>query len=788
MSKQLLTQQNADITPVIEKSNAGVLSLAKVKSTEVSAQNLKKNLQKKTVSEKDIQRLVDEKLEYLQWLLKYAKEKWVELRPRTEDMPSTFACGLWIDVQLYANQFLRWEIGMNDIPDDVFRPKYIYYDLEMLLENDKSILRELFAHEIWHAEVSNYKDILQVTKRAYENGLPRNLIASFFNGANEDPFIWRYVGGKSPVRKSGVRELYKKVWATTTHGEFDLRGKYKVDQLNSKLSYHWLNTDFPETYAMEIIVDDDVQEAYEKVLPFYDETITPIPDLPKRVERKNEIYLPILADLAQKDTQQQTLLEKIKEMLSSSYSWDNKQGSCIDVGNKDGWEKNIWNEKPLSIDSLKKRLWEDRVEKLMQEAQNSIDNMSEEEKQKLLQKTKNTINNDVRNKSDDTIKGLKITENVHGEPVVQPSGKDVAAEKEAKKLQKTLEEKIAIKEKSIAQANKIKQEANKIKSIKEVEQIKEVLENAQNVENEIERKKLLDELENKIEWLKIDRKMFLQNLQDQWFSESEESDYEEYMQLEDEIEPYTDEFICALEDYIPKLREYFIAGKHHSGQLYDIPLAARKIKMGHYDFYGRKDIKESIKVNLWVMLSVDVSSSMSERMVEVRKLAIFLWIVCEKLKIPFYVNAFWKAVKTVKLVNEEYVAQKGNFYRMTKNLENATNLEAAINDLLEQIWDKKIYNYQFEFLPIIITDGDPTQWEKLPEKLSKLTNNFWWLDIIFWLWMNASEKKNCSANFPKWKKIWFDDDAIGNILSVWKVELIDFLVDNKDRLFTHEDW
>ena len=75
MSKQLLTQQNADITPVIEKSNAGVLSLAKVKSTEVSAQNLKKNLQKKTVSEKDIQRLVDEKLEYLQWLLKYAKEK-----------------------------------------------------------------------------------------------------------------------------------------------------------------------------------------------------------------------------------------------------------------------------------------------------------------------------------------------------------------------------------------------------------------------------------------------------------------------------------------------------------------------------------------------------------------------------------------------------------------------------------------------------------------------------------------------------------------------------------------
>jgi hypothetical protein len=49
---------------------------------------------------------------------------------------------------------------------------------------------------------------------------------------------------------------------------------------------------------------------------------------------------------------------------------------------------------------------------------------------------------------------------------------------------------------------------------------------------------------------------------------------------------------------IPKIKDITVEGDYFSGKIYDILGAGRKIKMGHYDFYGREDEEESVHVQL----------------------------------------------------------------------------------------------------------------------------------------------------------------------------------------------
>jgi len=81
------------------------------------------------------------------------------------------------------------------------------------------------------------------------------------------------------------------------------------------MAYLWLNSDFPDSYNMEIKASDEVEKIFsEIILPNFDRMISPdIPNL-ERVIFKNSILFPILEELGKKDLEKAMQRQKWQEM------------------------------------------------------------------------------------------------------------------------------------------------------------------------------------------------------------------------------------------------------------------------------------------------------------------------------------------------------------------------------------------------------------------------------------------------------------------------------------------
>lgn len=681
------------------------------------------------LSDEQIRELVEQKLDYLKWLIRYSKANHLNLLPSPEWV-NTFACGLSRESTEIMQKYINWEINFQDIDPNILKPTNFYYDLSMLLKSDTKTLWALWDHELWHAEHSDYFDIAWQARRAKELWLPVSSITLFFNWANEDPFIWRWVSKKWPARKNMVEHLYKNIATTTTSWAIDMSQAPKIEQLKTKIAYHWLNNDFPKTYDVQIICDEEVEEIFrDEILPYFDDIISP--DIPneQRMMKKNSIFFPILERLWQKDLEKQMqLMEMMKKMIENMTPEERenlKKEAIKEIDKKN--LKDLQKEIP-GIDWQQDENWEF-------EFKPKESNKDDENKSKVLQKK---IESAIKDHEDDTKKAENIRKKISGS-------------------------------KNENDTKKLFWEIDKVKSKKVKWQLQKDLQ-----------KKLISQEQ--------ERQRQLQDMITQGFNQWEEKYFEAFIQLESQIEPYVDEFIRALIDYIPKLREYILEWNYHSGTVYDIPKAGRKIKMGHYDIYWRKEEHETMSINLWISISLDVSGSMRwEKIEESLKLLVFLWIFCQKLSIPFYINTIWVNPKEIKQVNTDYITSKWSIMKATFNLEKKTNMAWSFKQVREVQIEQKYHRPEIEFLPIIITDWIPSE-KNNPQNfkaLQKLINEFEWLDLIFGLSLDEDEKETLSETFRLWKKVFLDDAT--EILTKWQFELIDYLVSNKDRIFKIED-
>ena len=89
----------------------------------------------------------------------------------------------------YINKYIAGKVTIEDISEECFQPKYIYYRLPWLLEKPMDVIVPIMDHEFEHAESSDYKDIFVNTRKAIEKKLPYLVVNEFFNAVNEDPFV-----------------------------------------------------------------------------------------------------------------------------------------------------------------------------------------------------------------------------------------------------------------------------------------------------------------------------------------------------------------------------------------------------------------------------------------------------------------------------------------------------------------------------------------------------------------------------------------------------------------------
>ncbi|MCK9272730.1 hypothetical protein M0P65_04265 [Candidatus Gracilibacteria bacterium] len=763
------------------------------------------------LSDRELEKLVEEKLDYLKWLIKYSRACDLELVPSPAGL-DTFACGPGEESEKIISQYMKGEILFHEIPEGILKPKKFYYDLKMLLEYDMKSLGALGDHEIQHAEDSDYGDIIWTNKRAQDLGLPVSVISLFFNGANEDPFIGRKVSKKGPNKKNMVAHLYQNMLSGNEDKDFDISKAPSLKQLEIKMAYFWLNRDFPDLFEVDNIkVSEQIETIFnEEILPNFDQMISPdIPNL-SRVIFKNSILLPIVEDLARKDLERAMQQKKFQEMLQDimkkqgdgqpqdgkgqpqegkpeSQEGQNSENVGNDGNRSEPQEGKSDSNSPLPLGEGQGVRDKEPTEEDLKKVQEAIDKMSEEDRKKFEKEVKSEIDKENLDKLNKEIPGLDWKQNEDGDLEFKPKTLDDKAKKEAKKLEEKLEKAIEKHEEEIAKTQDLKKKVAEAKTQEEVEQINE---EAKGIKSDKLKKSLQSQIQGKKEQIEGERIRKVQDMIEQGFNEGEEKYFEEFIKLEEEIEPYVDDFIKALTDYIPKLRDYIYVGNYHTGTLYDIPTAGRKIKMGHYSIYGRKDEVESMQINLGISLSLDVSVSMKQngKIQESLKLMVFLGIFCEKLGIPFYINTIGLTTREIKGVNDEYINSKGNIMKSTLHLEDETNMTETFENVQEMIVDQKYKMPSTEFIPIIITDGVPTDGNiKLMDgsnKLIEVIDKFDGLDIIFGLNLGKDEKQKTKKYFKKGKKIFLDDAT--QILDIGKTKLIDYLVDNKYRIFTLE--
>ena len=268
----------------------------------------------KHLSRKEIQKIVAEKFEYFSSLIKYSKNSWLTLRPfQANDVQEwTFACWLWEEWNKVFSEYMEWKIEFSDIPEEYFEPKYLYYWLPWLISKQNDVLWPIIDHELEHAESSDYWDILVNSREAVLHNLPVTMVGMFFN-AFEDIYMGKKQIAKWRAKKLWVQNLYKDMFPTT--GTIDKRSEtLKLDQFAKKALFYWLNKEFPSTFDVNYVVDEDVQEEFDNFINHLDEIVDVNVDNKERIKKKNDILWPIIDRLWKKDMDK-LRRERIKQQI-----------------------------------------------------------------------------------------------------------------------------------------------------------------------------------------------------------------------------------------------------------------------------------------------------------------------------------------------------------------------------------------------------------------------------------------------------------------------------------------
>ena len=336
-----------------------------------------------------------------------------------------------------------------------------------------------------------------------------------------------------------------------------------------------------------------------------------------------------------------------------------------------------------------------------------------------------------------------------------------------KEIQKTLDE--------ISDLTKEKD----LKTMKKLqEKLKELDELSENMDTKDIKEKIQERVKSLKEYIKQQDQKYEKQMKKCWFSVEEESLYKKYIKIEKEMSKYLDRFIKELEREIPKLKEYSLQWWYTSWRVTDMNDAGKKIRLWQWGekLYSRYEETESMEINLWICLSIDMSGSMDGNIYDTIKLVVFLWLLCEKRWIPFHVNTFSEWLTIIKDTDDDFGSKK---WRLMKEMIPywCTNVSVAVQKDLEVIKGVKKTHPDTVFLPIFITDGEANKWIT-GQWLIELMKWFKWLSIMAGIWIYESYLREL---YPDSKVVSLDSSS--EIMTKLLRSLKQFFKQHKSKIF-----
>jgi hypothetical protein len=202
-----------------------------------------------------------------------------------------------------------------------------------------------------------------------------------------------------------------------------------------------------------------------------------------------------------------------------------------------------------------------------------------------------------------------------------------------------------------------------------------------------------------------------------------------------------------------------------------------RLKQRWEKLYSRYEEKESLEVNLWICISVDVSGSMSGSIWETMKLVIFLWLLCQKWGIPFHVNTFGERLNIIKDTDDEFEWRKWKLMRELVANDWWTNISLSVQKDLEVIREVEKTHPNTVFLPIFITDWASNRWI-LWNQLIELMKWFKGLSTMVGI---GIDERYLEEWYPDSNVIWLYNSS--EIMTVLLKELRHFFRKHKTQIF-----
>ena len=372
------------------------------------------------------------------------------------------------------------------------------------------------------------------------------------------------------------------------------------------------------------------------------------------------------------------------------------------------------------------------------------------------------------------------------------------AEQEAEQIQQEMQEQrdqivdaVEQREKDLEQEERVQKildeisEKTKEKDLQTMEELQRELEelekNTDTMSTEDIKERIKEAVKSMKDYIKEQEEKYEKQLKKCWFSRNEESLYKAYLKIEKAMKKYLEKFIKELEDVIPKLKEFNLEWWYSSWRVTDVNDAGRRIRLKQYGakLYSRQEETESMEVNLWICLSIDMSWSMDDNINDTIKLVVFLWLLCEQRWIPFHINTFssWpKWLKIIKDTDDDFDSRKGKLMRELKP-DGRTDVSLAVQKDLQVIEEVERTHPDTVFLPIFISDGEANEW-LTGQYLIELMKWFEWLSIMAGIWLDEWYLK---AQYPDSKIVAMRNSS--EIMTKLLKALKKFFKDHESEIF-----
>jgi len=598
-----------------------------------------------------------------------------------------WSCGMGEQANEVIEDYLTGKLeNLDGVDPEVFQPTNILYDKRELATEEEAAVLGVLRHEVGHANNSDFKLLVEGQKISLDEGY---LPSSWVNIANalEDPWVNNLEIAGSKTVQEQMTQRYEK---STPEIIAKINSQPLTRQLSLNIIHHWLKGENIPTLENERVL-----EIFEKIKPKVEQFFNS-----RSAQENFELLRDEIWDeykvLESKATEDELLKELMRQIAPGVGPGEGGEQQELPEGFLSKIRKKL-EKKPKLDKEIEKHLpggLRGQVEsELAKQAQEQID-----QDQELVEGGSETgslsPDVDLTALSPELIEELqKVINNLSPEvkAALDQKARENLDQKQSEALNRELPRFLKMKrdKKTGQYQTEIDQADNQeVESAKaEVEQFQK--EEDQRKEEQEGEQEELDEEERKRQEEEIRAQKEEREMRELGFAPGEAENFRRFKRLESSMRPVIENFTRVLYRYLPKKETYEYGGEFYSGSQIDFDKISRKVPIGDYRIFKRRETVESTEAKMYVTLLIDNSGSMAgEKMEESLKTTIFFARVLKRFEIPFAVKFFGDHVEDVKNFDDDYDNPRTRIKPKLVELSDASGGSTNLSDPLEESFEE----------------------------------------------------------------------------------------------------